>query len=57
MEPIHTRWNVLMHMFYTICLHYRSLPDPSTLDSDEVEAFYDAIRGKLATETKRTKDA
>ena len=55
-ESIHTRWNVLAHMFFTICLRYRSLPDPRTLDADEVEVFYDAIRAQLIEDTRPRND-
>jgi hypothetical protein len=39
-------------MFLTICRMYRSLPDPFNLTLDQVEFFYDGIRGELKEATK-----
>jgi hypothetical protein len=50
--PLHTRANVITEMFLQICLSYPGLPDPRTLDLDEIEFFYDGIRGQLIEDTK-----
>lgn len=48
----HTRANVVTEMFRQICFHYNSLPDPSLLTLDDIEFFYDGIRGMLKEQTK-----
>jgi hypothetical protein len=50
--PIHTRANVVTEMFLQICMTYPGLPDPRTLDLDEIEFFYDGIRAQLMEDTK-----
>lgn len=50
--PLHTRANVITEMFLQICLSYPGLPDPRTLDLDEIEFFYDGIRAQLIEDTK-----
>ena len=52
-NPIHTRWNVFRAMHLQICMHYRSLPDPRTLDLDEIEYYYEGIRAQLKEDTKQ----
>jgi hypothetical protein len=52
-HPLHTRENIVYHMFFTVCHEYRSLPDPRSLDTIEVEAFYDAIRPTLMEKTRK----
>jgi len=51
-EPMHTRANVVTEMFLQICMRYSGLPDPRTLDLDEIEFFYDGIRAQLIEDTK-----
>jgi len=50
-NPLHTRLNVMRHMILEICYRYPGLPDVRTLDLDEIEFFYDGIRGILRKET------
>lgn len=50
--PLHTRANVITEMFLQITLLYPGLPDPRTLDLDEIEFFYDGIRGQLLEDTE-----
>jgi hypothetical protein len=50
--PRHTRANVVTEMFLQICMSYPGLPDARTLDLDEIEFFYDGIRGQLIEDTK-----
>jgi hypothetical protein len=49
---MHTRAHVVTEMFFQICMRYPGLPDPRTLDLDEIEFFYDGIRGQLLAETR-----
>ena len=51
-NALHTRANVVTEMFLTICRYYPGLPDPRTLDLDEIEFFYDGIRYQLIEDTK-----
>jgi hypothetical protein len=51
-NSLHTRMNVLNTMILDICYHYRGLPDVRTLDMDEIEFFYDGLRGILIDKTK-----
>jgi hypothetical protein len=51
--PMHTRANVVTEMFLQICMSYPGLPDPRTLDLDEIEFFYDGIRAQLIEDTKQ----
>lgn len=51
-QPLHTRAAVTTEMFLTICVYYKSLPDPLSLSLDEIEFFYDGIRARLKAETK-----
>jgi len=51
-NPLHTRLNVMRHMILNVCYKYRSLPDVRTLDLDDIEFFYDGIRGVLIHDTK-----
>jgi hypothetical protein len=53
--PRHTRANVVTEMFLQICMSYPGLPDPRTLDLDEIEFFYDGIRAQLIEDTKPRK--
>jgi hypothetical protein len=49
---MHTRANVVTEMFLQICISYPGLPDPRTLDLDEIEFFYDGIRSQLMEDTR-----
>lgn len=50
-NPLHTRLNVMRRMILEICYRYPGLPDVRTLSIDEVEFFYDGLRGILIAET------
>jgi len=51
-NPMHTRINVMRHMILEICYRYPGLPDVRTLGLDEIEFFYDGLRGILIAETR-----
>lgn len=51
-RPLHTRANVFTAMYLQICMSYPGLPDVRTLSLDEIEFFYEGIRGQLKTDTK-----
>lgn len=50
--PRHTRLRVYQEMLLTICMNYNSLPDVRTMTLDEIEFFYDGIRGTLIRNSK-----
>ncbi len=47
----HTIPVVLREMLRQICRDYPSLPDPRTLDVDEILFFYDGLRPELKRHT------
>jgi hypothetical protein len=54
-RPAHTRYAVYSEMMLNIAMHYRSAPDVRTLTLDELEFFYNGIRGYLMEITKPSK--
>jgi len=51
-NAMHTAWRVYREMLLQICRDYRTLPDVRTLSTDEIEFFYNGIRGELEDRTK-----
>lgn len=51
-EAQHTLFNVYREMLRQICADYSCLPDPRTLEMDEIEFFYDGLRPSLRELTK-----
>jgi hypothetical protein len=51
-RTLNRRGPVYQKMYLEICMHYRSLPDPRTLTYDEIEFYYEGIRGLLKYETR-----
>jgi hypothetical protein len=49
---LHNRINVYAEMLICICLRYPGIPDPRTLTLDEIDFFYEGIRGQLESDTK-----
>ena len=48
----HTRANIVVEQFLSICLHYPGLPDPRSLSLNEIEFFYEGLRPILKAITK-----
>jgi hypothetical protein len=51
-EVQHTLFRVYREMLRQICADYHGLPDPRTLEMDEIEFFYDGLRPSLRELTK-----
>lgn len=51
-SPTHTRRLVYGEMLLQICADYSGLPDPRTLELEEIEFFYDGLRARLIEDTK-----
>ena len=51
-EPLHTRRIVYGEMLLQICADYSGLPDPRTLELEEIEFFYDGLRARLIEDTR-----
>ncbi len=52
-QPKHTFMRVYQEMLLTITMNYNSLPDVRTMTVDEIEFFYEGIRGTLIASTKK----
>lgn len=50
--PVHTRWRVYREMMLQIARTYPSIPDVRTMTLDQIEFFYEGIRGELEAMTK-----
>jgi hypothetical protein len=51
-EAQHTLFYVYREMLLQICGDYAGLPDPRTLEMNEIEFFYDGLRPSLRKLTK-----
>ena len=51
-RPSHTRLRVYQEMMLNVAMHYRSAPDVRTMDLEELEFFYEGLRGHLMSITK-----
>jgi hypothetical protein len=52
-ESQHTFESVYPEMLLVICRNYPGLPDPRTLELDEIAWFYEGLRQSLKDSTKK----
>ena len=51
-NPRHTKFNVYSEMMIQIARTYNGIPDVRTMTLEEIEFFYNGIRGELIQATK-----